>query len=87
MKNSYTLKMEGMKPKSKRLKGVAMALLIIGLGIPLQAQTFLDDYMQKFKKIQPPQGYLMESLALRFDADDFSTSISMVKTYQDQPRQ
>lgn len=62
-----------MKPKSKRLKGVAMALLIIGLGIPLQAQTFLDDYMQKFKKIQPPQGYLMESLALRFDADDFAS--------------
>jgi hypothetical protein len=45
MKNSYTLKIEGVKPGTKRLKGMAMALLL-GMGIPLKAQTFLDDYLQ-----------------------------------------
>lgn len=72
MKNSYTLKMEGGRPGAKRLKGMAMALLL-GMGMPLKAQTFLDDYLLKFKKIQPSQGYLMESLAPRFNTDAFTS--------------
>lgn len=72
MKNSYTLKIEGVKPGTKRLKGMAMALLL-GMGIPLKAQTFLDDYLQKFKKVQPSQGYLLESLAPRFEADGYAS--------------